>query len=135
MSERRKHKRYEVQYPLEECNVAENETITMLDVSKGGVSFSADRETQESEEINLQVFLKSRMFRLKAMVVHVKRHDENRYDIGARFIEPPEEFESVLEKEIRDITQVYRDANLYKRRGLSFSHASREYLKRDNNHR
>jgi len=135
MRERRKHKRYEVRYPLEASGTAKRGVIAMLDISKGGVAFVAGREIREDEELDLQVFLKRRMFRLKATVVHVTHHDENRYDVGVRFIEPPAEFRSVLEKEIRDITQVYRDANLYKRRGLSFSHASREYLKRDKKRR
>jgi hypothetical protein len=130
MEERRKYLRYEVQYPLEAARSEEKGPITMLDVSKGGVSFSASRETKETEDLELQVFLKSRMFRLKATVVHVKHHEENRYDIGARFIEPPGEFEDLLEKEIKDITQVYRDANLYKRKGLTFLNASKEYLRR-----
>ena len=83
----------------------------------------------KNEKISVRIFLKNRMFNLKALVVHAKKLKESLYKIGAKFLNIPEEFHKTLEKEIEEITQFRRECNLYNHKDLSFEKASKEYLK------
>ncbi len=68
------------------------------------------------------------MFSLAAMIVHAKKLRDDLYSAGAQFLETPEEFHDLFEKEIEEITQHHRESNLYRRRNLTFQKASKEYL-------
>lgn len=128
MKERRKHKRYPVSYPIEQDRQKRECALTLVDVSKGGVAFNSQQELRENEKIDLKIFLKRRMFSVAAMVVHAKKLQDDLYNAGAVFLETPEDFHDILEKEIEEITQHHRESNLYRRRNLTFQKASEEYL-------
>ena len=130
MTERRKTKRYQVSYPIECKNGPAHHTITLIDVSKGGVAFTVPDEVQENQKIDIKIFLKNRMFNVKAVVVHVKHLGEGLYNIGARFFNIPEKFHQTLTTEIDEIAQYRRECNLYHHKSLTFEKASTEYLKK-----
>lgn len=130
MKERRKHRRYTIAYPVEGRNVNTRlEMLTLVDVSKGGVAFTSPERPEQNERVNLQLFLKNRMFNLKAVVVHVSRLKDNIYNVGVKFLHIPEDFQDSLDKEIEEITQFHRECNLYNHKSISFEKASAEYLK------
>jgi hypothetical protein len=130
MDEKRKHKRYSVAYPLECDKDGKELTLTLIDVSKGGVSFNSPRQIAENERVKVKMFLKTRMFNLPIEVVRSRKVKEDLYSAGARFLEAPDEFFEHLEKEIQEITQQHRESNLYKRKNVSFQKASQEYLEK-----
>ncbi|MBD3426895.1 MAG: hypothetical protein GF409_06660 [Candidatus Omnitrophica bacterium] len=129
MTERRKHKRYTLAYPLESRKSYERKRLDLVDLSKGGIAFTAPERVSENEKVDIQIFLKERMFDLKAVVVHARKIKENIYAIGARFFNAPEDFRAILDKEVEEITQLHRENNLYNRKNLSFRKVSREYLR------
>jgi c-di-GMP-binding flagellar brake protein YcgR len=130
LKERRKHRRYTIAYPVESKNGSTRlEMLTLVDVSKGGIAFTSAERPKENERVDLQLFLKNRMFKLKAIVVHVRRLKENIYNVGVKFLHIPEEFHTNLDKEIEEITQFHRECNLYNHKNISFEKASTEYLK------
>lgn len=130
MSEKRKHKRYPVAYPIECDKYGKELTLTLVDVSRGGVSFSSPREIAANERVKVKLFLKTRMFSLPIEVVHSQKIKNDLYNTGARFLDVPDEFREHLEKEINEITQHHRESNLYKRKNVSFQKASEEYLEK-----
>ena len=128
MEERRKHQRYNATYPLEDERNSSSSDIALVDVSRGGVSFSMPREVALNETMSIKMFLKNKMFTVAAVVVRVKKVREGLFSIGAMFMNTSEEFDELLEKELREITQHHRESNLYKRRDITFEKASKEYL-------
>jgi len=128
MEERRKCKRYGIPYPIESVEKSAKGSLDLMDVSKGGVAFTSAEEVRKDEKINICVYLKNKMFRLKAGVVHAKAKKDNKYKIGVKFYDPPEDFIRILEKEIDEIIQLHRENNLYKHKSLSFEKVSSEYL-------
>lgn len=128
MEERRKHQRYNATYPIELERDSSSSDIALVDVSSGGVSFSTPCEVSLSETMSIKMFLKNRMFTVSAVVVHVKKVREGFFSIGAMFMNTPEEFDELLDKELSEITQHHRESNLYKRRNITFEKASKEYL-------
>ena len=129
MKERRKHRRYTIAYPVETKNGSRLEMLTLVDVSKGGVAFTSSKKPEENERLDLKLFLKNRMFTIKAIVVHAKRLKENIYNIGVQFLHIPKEFHASFDEEVEEITQFHRECNLYNHKSLSFEKASTEYLK------
>jgi hypothetical protein len=128
MVERRSAKRYSVAYPIETDADGELSGVDMIDVSTNGVAFAARSEIKKDLGFEIKLFLKSRMFKMKAMVVHARQLKEDAYNIGACFIDPPKEFIPLLEKEIQEIIQNQRARRLYEHDDISLIHASREYL-------
>lgn len=130
MVERRKWKRYEIGYPLEGEGSYEEGTLTLTDVSREGLSFTAGRNLCEGDRIDLRIFLKHRMFKIKALIVHVKDMDEKICSIGAKFLNEQNDFPLTLEKEVEEIKELYRQSNIYSKKTISFKEASSEYLER-----
>lgn len=86
------------------------------------------KDLAKNTNIQVKLFLKSRMFPLKATVVHSRQINNDLYKIGVSFIDPPGEFQPVFSKEIDEIVQHHRERRLYQHEDISFTHASREYL-------
>jgi hypothetical protein len=128
MTERRRWKRYPIAYPIERAEEDANHKLTVRDVSKGGVAFTSTGKMDENDKFNVRIFLKNRMFKLKAIVVHAKELKENLYNVGAKFVNAPQEFHALLEREIEEIKQFHRECNLYNRKNFSLEEASIEYL-------
>ena len=128
MKEKRKAKRYNVAYPVEAENSSSEAGIKLLDLSKGGISFKAEKKFLEKEVLNIRLFLKSRMFNLKSVVVHAKKIKDDLYAIGASFHALPEEFMRVFEKEIDEISHIHKERQLSTGEDFSFEEASRLYL-------
>lgn len=128
MKEKRKSKRYNVAYPVEHEKASSPGAIKLLDLSRGGISFQAEKKFLEKEALNIRLFLKSRMFSLKSVVVHAKKIKDDLYTIGASFHALPEEFMRVFEKEIDEISHIHREKQLSTGEDFSFEEASRLYL-------
>ncbi len=116
-------------YPIEGDEKHVNGPLDLVDVSGGGIAFTATEEVRKNDKVHVHVFLKNKMFRLKAIIVYVRQLGKNIYNIGAKFFNVPKDFPLTLEKEIGEITQFRRECNLYNRKSLSFRKASTEYLK------
>ena len=129
MAERRRWKRYPITYPIEIDEGAHaNRTFIARDVSGGGAAFAAPEKIKVHDRVNLRIFLKKKMFILKAIIVHVRQLQDDLYNIGVKFQNIPEDFRQALEKEAEDITQAHRQHNLYDRKNVSFTKAAEEYL-------
>lgn len=128
MEERRKHQRYNATYPIEFDKGGASSDIALVDVSRGGVSFCTPHEPALNQTMSIKMFLKNRMFTVTAVVVRVKKVREGLFSIGAMFLNQPEEFDELLDKELKEMTQHHRESNLYKRRNITFEKASKEYL-------
>lgn len=129
MVERRKWKRYPIAYPIEAREVDDAGELTLKDVSIGGAALTVIGEIERDRKIDLNLFLKRRMFGLKGLIVYTKKLKGGLCHVGVRFMDLPEEFPGVLEREIEEITQFHRESNLYKKQNLSFEKASAKYLK------
>ncbi|MGB2630340.1 MAG: PilZ domain-containing protein [Candidatus Omnitrophota bacterium] len=130
MTERRKHKRYPIAYPVEHEEERDKKPLTLVDVSENGVAFTSREEVRVKDLVHINIFLKKRMFTLKAEVVHaLPSKKDNYYNIGARFVNVPEDFRKILNQEVDDITQFCREANIYQNQDLSLRKASEKYLK------
>lgn len=127
MVERRKWKRYEIGYPIE----GEKELFNLNDVSRGGIAFTAGGSIYEGDRVDLRIFLKHKMFKIKALIVYAKETDKDVYSIGAKFLNEQEEFHLMLEKEVEEIKELYRESNLYDKKAISFKQASSQYLERE----
>ena len=128
MDERREAERYPIVYPVEVVETPGDNHINLQDVSKSGGAFTSHEQVSQQDPIDLQLFLKKKMFKIKAMIVWQKQLKKNLYKIGVKFSSPPEEFQQLLEREVEDIIEYHRESNLYRHENLSFSKASQEYL-------
>lgn len=128
MNEKRKAKRYRVAYPVEAEKSSLPVGVRIRDLSRTGISFEAEKKFLEKEALNIRLFLKSRMFNLKSMVVHVKEIKDDLYAIGAAFQALPEEFKAAFEKEIDEINHIHREKKLSTKEDFPFEEASKIYL-------
>lgn len=128
MEERRNYKRYTIAYPVEGTPVEHNREESLLDVSKSGIAFLGSKDVLKDDIIDVRLFLKSKMFRLKAVVVYINPLKNGEIVIGARFLEHSKAFKDAFDREIDEIKTLYRDLNLHKKRTASFKNVSREYL-------
>ena len=129
MEERRTSPRYNAAYSAETVETNARELVCLEDISKGGVSFRTEDRVKEDQGVNLRLFLRNRMFELKAVVVYVKRMSENTRSVGARFLAPPQEFTCLLEKEIEEISERQKEQDPAEGSD-TFRRASLEYQKR-----
>lgn len=128
MEERRKWRRYPIPYPAEKRGEERLTSLTVLNVSKGGVCFTTSENLHKDDTLSVNLFLKNKMFNMKADVVYIAPVAKDTVEVGAKFTDVPEGFVPVLEKEIEEITSLHRESNLYKHKNLSFEKASLEYL-------
>jgi hypothetical protein len=129
MTERRKFKRYPITYPVECENGQEKKAFAMMDVSENGLSFTTPDAIHERDVLDLHIFLKKKMFNVKAVVVYARRGKrKGMFNIGAKFMRPPDDFRVILSQEVEDISQLLREANLYSNKNISFKKASMKYL-------
>jgi hypothetical protein len=128
MHERRKWKRYSTAHPIEFHGKYTQGAIALVDVSREGLAFTTPEELKVGDKIELQIFLKKKMFRLEALVLHSKAAKDKRHNIGAKFINTPDDFIKKLEQEIEEIESFHREAILYKDKDLTFKKASLDYL-------
>jgi hypothetical protein len=75
-----------------------------------------------------RIFLKKKMFLLRAVVVYTNILQSGEYCVGARFLEIPGEFEKHLEDDIDQIIRLRRHRSLHDREELTLKDASRLYL-------
>ena len=129
MKERRKHKRYHISYPVESGRGNLNIILDMEDVSKGGIAFTSIQKLSKSDRMVIRIFMKHKMFNLKAEIVYAGSVGEDEHKIGARFLEVPKSFSAELDKEVEEITEVQKEKKLYDHKDVSFEEAAGEYLK------
>lgn len=128
MDERRRSKRYPIAYPVELSEGGGLRPLELVDISRGGIAFNDTSGACRDATVDLRLFLKTRSFALRAMVVYARKLKDGLYSMGAKFLNVPNEFPGLLEDEAERITQFHRECNLYRHRGLSFKKASSEYL-------
>lgn len=129
MTERRKSKRYPIAYPVECENGQEKKAFAMVNVSENGLSFTTPEAIHEKDVLDLHIFLKKKMFNVKAVVVYAQQQKrKDMYSIGARFMRTPSDFRVILSQEVEDISQLLRESNLYNNKNISFKKASMKYL-------
>ncbi|MFQ5953136.1 MAG: PilZ domain-containing protein [Candidatus Omnitrophota bacterium] len=129
MTERRKFKRFPIAYPLESEFKGEWKQFALENLSENGLAFASPEEIHENKEISLHIFLKKKMFNMKALVVYTRpKKKKDSYNIGVRFLAIPQDFHDVLTQEVEDIMQFCRESKLYDNKDISFKKASIEYL-------
>ncbi len=129
MTERRKCKRFPVAYPMEFSHKGGKKALSLVDVSEKGLAFTSSDDLRENEEVDLHIFLKKRMFALKGIVVYtIPQRTNGHYSVGVKLLSVPEDFRKVLSREVEDIMQFCREANLYHNKSLSIEQASMKYL-------
>lgn len=104
-------------------------TLALVNVSKGGVAFISSQPAKENDIFELQIFLKKKRFNLRAAVVYCLTREDGYYNIGAKFIDVPENFKKNLEQEIKEISEFHRECNQFYNKGLNFTEASMAYLR------
>jgi len=128
MKERRQHERYHVSYPAESGSGNLNIILELKDVSEGGAAFTAVQQLSKSDMMAVRIFMKHKMFSLKAEVVYSESAGEEAYNTGARFIAAPKEFSQELEKEMEEISQLQKKTRARAHKNISFEEAAAEYL-------
>lgn len=128
MKERRQWKRYEVAYPIERDDEGDN-PLAVQDISRGGISFVSCNDIEDNEKVSLQIFLKKKMFNVRALVVYTERNSEQNIVVGAKFLNPSEEFLELLNKEIEAIVTFRRESSRQTHKTISFNEAADKFLK------
>jgi hypothetical protein len=129
MRERRKNTRFPIAYPLECSTGGGKKTLSLTNISESGLAFTSPDSFREKEVMDLYLFLKNRMFNLKAAVVYAKQQGKGRSNsVGVRLLNATEDFCKSLAREAEDIKQFCRESNQYRNKNLSFRQASLEYL-------
>jgi c-di-GMP-binding flagellar brake protein YcgR len=104
MTERRKFKRFQTKYPVEYGLEGERKALSLIDISEKGLSFASREKIREKQRFNLHIFLKRKMFNIKAVVVHARKGKKKPlYNVGAQFLAIPEDFRETLMKEMEEI--------------------------------
>ena len=129
MKERRAYARYNPAYCAETKNEKARKLVSLEDISQGGAAFRTEELLKKDQWLNLRLFLKNKMFEIKAVVVYVKVVAEDKRTIGARFLDPPRDFPELLEREMEEIAE-YRKELSEKEEPAFFRKASIEYQKR-----
>jgi hypothetical protein len=127
MEERRTYPRYNAAYCAERDKEGCRKLVQLEDISKGGASFITEEKLRKEQKLALRVFLRNKMFEMEAIVAHVEALNDGLCGIGARFIDPSDEFVSMLETEINEIEDRQQERG-YDRE--TFRKASIEYQKR-----
>jgi c-di-GMP-binding flagellar brake protein YcgR len=130
MKEKRAHKRYSAAYCLEAIKENPGELVYLEDISKGGAAFRTKEGFKEEQGLNLRVFLKNKMFELKAVVVYVKAAAEHFYSVGTRFTSVPPGFHGTFQQEIEEIIERQKYSPSEEADNEVFRKASVEYQKR-----
>jgi hypothetical protein len=129
MRERRRYRRFPIAYPLECSDGKGKKELLLVDISENGLAFTSSGSLDEKKELDLYIFLKKKMFNLKAAVIHAGQKEKGKpFSIGARFLNATEDFRKNLTREIEDIKQFCRESNLYHNNNLSVRQASSKYL-------
>ena len=133
MEEKRKYIRHLLVSPLE-YQVAEGLEYAAshtVDVSEGGLLFTAKQKVEAGTVINIQIPLYEKTFRIKAKVIHVAQDLETGlFKVGVAFCTYSDAFKVKLIEQIYLIEE-YRDLrSLQLGREISLKEASEEWIKR-----
>ena len=129
MGERRESERFQIAYPLEHGANTGKKELLLVNVSENGLAFISPEIMSEKDELNLYLFLKKKMFHLKAAVVYARQQKKGKsFNIGVKFLGALDEFRKNLTREAEDIKQFCRESNLYRNKNLSIKQASIQYL-------
>ncbi|MDD4957298.1 MAG: PilZ domain-containing protein [Candidatus Omnitrophica bacterium] len=128
MEERRKWKRHKVTYPVEFDDKSSEQYLEIVDLSAGGMAFTFQENLKERKSLPMRIYLKKKMFCVKATPVYSEEVPEKKFVIGAKFEDPTEDFLNVLDLEIREISDFRKEFNLYNGKNISFEQACMEYL-------
>ena len=118
-------------YCLETDDENAKKVVRLEDISDGGMSFESENVFEKGQGLKIRIFLKNRMFELKAVVVYVRSIAGHMRRIGARFLEIPSEFSIILEKEIQETTELSKKLSSENGGKNMFREASSEYQKRN----
>ncbi len=100
-------------------------------VGRGGFLFSARKEVKKGTLIKINIPFQSKLFKVKAQVVHCCKNDDVQlWDIGVKFIHPKESFKVKLIEQMYLISE-YRDLLAIELgREVSLQEASLEWIKK-----
>ncbi|MFA6636547.1 MAG: PilZ domain-containing protein [Candidatus Omnitrophota bacterium] len=127
MEERRAYSRYNVAYCAEQDKEKNRKLVQLEDISNGGASFVTEEELYKGQKLDFRVFLRNKMFEMEVIVAHVEALNDGLCVIGARFIDPSEEFVMMLETEIQEIEDRQQETGCDRE---TFREASIEYQQR-----
>ncbi len=133
VKERRHFIRHPICYPLEYEHMPKNikEKTKTLNVSEGGLLFLSKHRLQQGKVIILKLPLQSKIFRIKAKVVHVvKDADSQLYNVGVSFYRFSDAFKVKLIEQIYLIDEYRILRSVQLGRNISLKEASEEWIKR-----
>lgn len=114
-----------------EGEAGKEETSTTINVSRGGLLFSAKKSVKLDSLIMIRLPFQQKVFKIKAKVVHCTKDKETRmYSIGVCFLRFSDAFKVKLIEQIYLISE-YRDLrSIQLGRELTLQEASREWISR-----
>jgi len=130
MKERRKWKRYPIAYPIEFREGHVTNAPELLDVSSGGIAFTSPEKLDQDDKVELFLFMKKKRVHLQAKVVHAMTRDGERFFIGAKLVDIPDDFINLLHREMDEIKELHRHKKNHTEDTPSFSDASTEYIRK-----
>ncbi|MFH1846119.1 MAG: PilZ domain-containing protein [Candidatus Omnitrophota bacterium] len=128
MKEERKNPRYKAAYFLEMETGKKNIALELIDLSKCGISFLSPQKLRKGTNLRVRIFFKTKKVSLDAKVITAETSDKNKTLIGAELLSVPEEFKTILDKEIDEIQKLQIKLNVRRQDPVSFKQASAEYL-------
>jgi hypothetical protein len=134
MKERRHFIRHPICYPLEFEHAPKNisEKTKALNVSEGGLLFLSRYALKRGDSIVLKMPLASKVFRVKARVMHVSKDRDNRslYNIGVSFFSYSDAFKVKLVEQLYLIDEYRILRSLQLGYEITMQKASEEWIKR-----
>ncbi|MBN2097011.1 MAG: PilZ domain-containing protein [Candidatus Omnitrophica bacterium] len=133
--ERRRFIRHPICFPLKykvsKKGLAQEESSTTINVSQGGLLFSAKRPVDINSLVAIRIPFQDKIFNVQAKVVHCRRSPEAKlYNIGVCFQRFADAFKVKLIEQMYLIME-YRDLrSMQLGREISLQEASREWIKR-----
>lgn len=132
--ERRHFIRHPICYPLEFEHAPRKirQKTKTLNVSEGGLLFLSKHDIKKGETIVLKMPLQNKMFRIKAVVKHSTKDDENPnlFNIGVSFYRYSDAFKVKLIEQLYLIDEYRILRSLQLGHEVTMQEASEEWIKR-----
>lgn len=138
MEEHRHFIRHPVCFPLSykmvpgtDASSAEEGKATTINISVGGLMFSATHPAQIGSKVAIKIPFQDKVFNVKGNVVHCEKSIETKfYNVGINFYRITDAFKVKLIEQVYLISE-FRDLwSVQQLREVSLEEASREWIKR-----
>ena len=133
VKEKRRFVRHPICYPLEFQIIPRNiqDRSRLFNMSEGGLLFLSKYFVHSGEAILLRVPIQNILHKIKAIVKHVQKNEENPdfYNIGVSFCEHSGAFKVKLVEQMHAIDGYRSSRSFQLGREISFAEASKDWVK------